>query len=310
MALHVPPIKRLHDRLEVAIEENEQFRRGSQFVPPGHYYSPIPDLGEVARDADRIYSSPPRHLPGLDMNESAQLELLEQLLPFYEEQPFTSEPQKGYRYHFNNPAYSYSDGIFLHCMLRHLQPKRIIEVGSGYSSCMMLDTRDRYLSPDTQITFIEPYPELLERLIDKSDVSNTEIKKSRLQDVAIEVFEELDSNDVLFIDSTHVSKVGSDVNYIIFEILPALKPGVHVHFHDIFYPFEYPRSWVEAGRAWTEAYILKAFLAYNSAYSVRLMNTYVQHFHNNYFKDTLPLCLQNPGASIWLRRNGTTQDNE
>src|SRR5690606_17050723 len=111
------------------------------------------------------------------------------------------------------------------------------------------------------------------------------------------------ANDILFIDSTHVSKINSDVNYIFFEILPRLASGVYIHFHDIFFPFEYPKAWVYEGRAWNEAYILRAFLQYNNAFSVVLMNTFMDQFHKSFFREHMPLCLINPGGSIWIRKH-------
>ncbi|HKW95839.1 MAG TPA: class I SAM-dependent methyltransferase, partial [Methylomirabilota bacterium] len=115
-------------------------------------------------------------------------------------------------------------------------------------------------------------------------------------------FRELDESDILFIDSTHVVKLGSDVNYIFREILPSLRVGVYVHFHDVFYPFEYPAAWHREGRAWTEAYLLRSFLTFNSAYEIVLYNTFLEHFHREEFARHMPLCLENEGGSIWLRR--------
>lgn len=209
----------------------------------------------------------------------------------------------GRRYFFENPAYSYSDAICLYGMIRHVRPRRIIEVGSGYSSCVTLDTNELFFDNRIACTFIEPFPDLLRSLMKPDDVDRVEIIASRLQDVDVARFRELSANDILFIDSTHVSKLGSDVNYIFGEILPTLSRGVYVHFHDIFYPFEYPEAWLNQGRAWTEAYVLRAFLAFNSAYEIALYNTFLEHFHRSQFAQYMPLCLENEGGSIWLRRS-------
>jgi len=107
---------------------------------------------------------------------------------------------------------------------------------------------------------------------------------------------------VLFIDSSHVSKVGSDVNHILFNILPALRPSVRVHFHDVFYPFEYPENWIVNGRSWTEAYLLHAFLQFNDTFEIELFPNYLTRFHQDFFKQRMPLCLKDPGGSIWLRK--------
>jgi hypothetical protein len=116
------------------------------------------------------------------------------------------------------------------------------------------------------------------------------------------VFAALGPGDILFIDSTHVCKPGSDVEFLFSRVLPALAAGVYVHVHDIFYPFEYPKEWVEEGRAWNEAYLLAAFLQYNRAFRVEFWGQYLQHFHRERFAADLPLYLRDPGGSIWLRK--------
>ena len=236
------------------------------------------------------------------MYEEEQLQLLEDCVEYYNEMPFMPEKQEETRYYFENPAYSYSDAIMLHCMIRHLRPKKIIEIGSGYSSCMTLDTNELYFGNSIKTTFIEPYPDLLMSLIKDKDKSKINVLPNRLQDIDLSVFGTLEANDILFVDSTHVSKINSDVNRIFFDILPRLASGVHIHFHDIFYPFEYPKDWVYEGRAWNEAYLLKAFLQYNNNFFVVLMNTYMSHFHRDMFEKKMQLCLKNTGGSIWIRK--------
>jgi hypothetical protein len=187
-------------------------------------------------------------------------------------------------------------------MIRHARPKRIIEVGSGYSSCVTLDTNELFFDNSIDATFIEPTPDLLLSLIKEIDKQRMRLIPSNLQEVDIATFADLDANDILFIDSTHVSKVYSDVNRIFFEILPRLASGVLIHFHDIFYPFEYPRAWVYENRAWNELYLLRAFLQYNSSFRVILFNTFLEHFFRDYFAANMPLCLRNPGGSIWIQK--------
>lgn len=285
---------------DIANEELGKLRAEQGFSPAGHFYSPIPCLEEIRKQQTRIFGEIPREIAGIDMNPDGQLELLGKFTSYYRDMPFEAGKKEGLRYYFENPAYSYSDAIFLHCMIRHTRPRRIIEVGSGFSSCMMLDTNELYFDGKIESTFIEPYPELLESLVRETD--QVRIIPDRLQDVDLRLFDTLKANDILFIDSTHVSKIDSDVNRIIFDILPRLAPGVYIHFHDIFYPFEYPKDWVLEGRAWNEAYLLRAFLEFNSSFRVILMNTYLSHFHQEALEAKLPLCLRNTGASIWLRK--------
>ncbi len=270
--------------------------------PPGHFYSPIPSLSEVNRDEAKIFPPLKRVVAGIDLREDAQLDLLSSFADFYSEMPFTEDRKEGSRYYFNNPAYSYSDAIMLYSMLRYKRPRRYIEIGSGFSSCAAIDTSDKFLGGSVAMTFIEPYPSLLHDLLLEGDVSRVSVIPQRLQDVDIGVFEALEKNDILFIDSTHVSKVGSDVNRIFFEILPCLKPGVVVHIHDVFFPFEYPKVWIFEGRAWNEIYMLRTFLQYNSRFQILLMNTFMEHFHRPFFEAKMPLCLLNLGGSIWIEK--------
>jgi predicted O-methyltransferase YrrM len=187
-------------------------------------------------------------------------------------------------------------------MIRHSKPKRIIEVGSGYSSAMTLDTNELHFGNSIRCTFIEPYPELLQSLLRPGDRERIEVLPVRVQEVPLERFAELESGDILFIDSTHVAKAGSDVPYLYFQVLPRLKPGVLVHIHDIFSGFEYPQPWVFEGRNWNEIYILRAFLMFNRAFRVLLFNTFLEQSHRDWFAAEMPLCLRNEGGNIWLRR--------
>jgi hypothetical protein len=291
----LPPVARL-------LAEREALIKAAGFAPPGHFYSPIVSQAELAKDAGKLFGSFPRELAGIDLDESGQLKLLGDLEQYYASMPFAAEPRDGARYHFENPSYRYSDAIILHCMLRYLKPRRLIEIGSGFSSCATLDTNEVFFGNSIETTFIEPNPELLNSLISAGDKARVKLIPKRLQDVDSKIFEQLQANDILFVDSTHVSKLGSDVNRIFFEILPMLKPGVHVHIHDVFYPFEYPREWFVAGRSWNETYLLRAFLQYNEKFRIVFMNTYMEHFHEERFRENMPLCLKDPGGSIWLRK--------
>jgi hypothetical protein len=241
-------------------------------------------------------------VPGVDLREAEQLSLLEALAAFYPEMPFTDQGSPGFRYRFDNPSYSFADGIFLYAMLRHLKPRRLIEVGSGYTSALTLDTNQHFLDNRVECTFIEPYPDLLLSLLEADDRKRVRILSSRLQDVDLATFDTLGAGDVLFIDSTHVAKVGSDVNYLFFEILPRLAVGVFVHVHDVFASFEYPVEWLREGRAWNEQYVLRAFLQFNARFRVRLFGNYMVLRHHQWFQARMPLCLKNPGGAFWMQR--------
>lgn len=268
---------------------------------PGHYHSPIPDTELVRKHAEALFTIPCQ-LPGIDLHATEQLARFESFVPYYQTLPFRADRQPDLRYFFDNHSYSYSDGICTYAMLRMAQPRRVIEAGSGYSSAVMLDTAERFIDHPVNFTFIDPNTTRLKSLMRAEDETKSQVIQGLLQDVPLERFKELQANDILFIDSTHISKIGSDVNYLFFEILPVLERGVYVHIHDILYPFEYHKEWVYEGRAWNEAYMLRAFLEFNVQFEIVLFNTYMQHFYRDWFQAHMPLCLINTGGSIWLRR--------
>jgi hypothetical protein len=294
-------IEREYYRIERA--HGELLRRIG--FPPGHFYSPQPDPAEYTACADpmAVPALDPAKLLGLDLNGAEQLATLRSLEPFYDEQPFQDHPVPGLRYHFSNIYFSYADALSLYGLMRLIKPRQIIEVGSGFSSCVMLDTNAHFLGGRCKLTFIEPYPdERLLELTTDSDRSRFELISNKVQSVDAALFERLGSGDMLFIDSSHVAKAGSDVNFLIFDVLPRLAPGVHVHFHDIWYPFEYPRVWLDEGRAWNESYLLRAFLMFNPAFKIVLYNAYLALFHSAYLAQAMPLYLKDKGGSLWLQR--------
>lgn len=274
------------------------------YVPLGHYYSPIPGDEDVRRWPNPCASTSTQTLPGVDIRSMEQLELLSSFGAFYAELPFEDTPSEDRRFYFKNNLFSYADAIALYSMMRWLRPKRVIEIGSGFSSAVALDTSDLFLDSAVQFTFVEPYPARLRKLLRPGDSERCTILETRVQEVPLHLFDALESGDILFIDSTHVCRLDSDVNREIFEILPRLAKGVHVHFHDIFYPFDYPKSWiVEERRFWTEAYLLRAFLQYNDAFRVVFFNDYLGRFHAERVAEVLPLFLRNTGGSLWLRKD-------
>lgn len=272
---------------------------------PGHYYSPIPNLDEIRERRNTIFGQ--KEIKGIDLRKEAQFEWLQKFSGYYKELPydFTGNSDSGTRYQVSGDWYKYSDAIMLYSVMRHFRPSKIIEVGSGYSSAVMLDTAERFLDPKPTITFIDPYPERLLSLLNEEDKKNNRIIKSKIQDVDPGIFTELGNNDILFIDSSHVSKAGSDLNHILFEILPVLNKGVLVHFHDIFYPFEMPENWVvEKKWFWNENYILRAYLTGNRDFEIINFNSYLHKEYRDWFKTNMPACLikEEETGSIWIRK--------
>jgi predicted O-methyltransferase YrrM len=277
------------------------FKRNSCYEA-GHYYSPIVSVDNIKKREFEIWNKVNKDgLLGIDLRTDDQIKLIDDFKKYYDEIPFKPEKQANIRYQYENSYYSYTDGIILYSIIRHLKPKRIIEIGSGFSSAVMLDTNELFFDNQINLTFIEPYPERLYSLLTESDKKSTTIIESDVQLISLDNFEKLRAGDILFIDSTHVVKTGSDVNYILFEILPLLQSGVFIHFHDVFYPFEYPKEWVYLGRNWNEDYFLKAFLMYNNNFEIRLFSDYIHRHHKVAFKD-MPLTYENSGGNLWLEK--------
>ena len=269
------------------------------FYAPGHFYSPVPDLADIEPRADKLFSTD-RELPGIDLHAAEQVARFRTLAALAREAPLPAVPGTAGRYGTENPNYGIGDASMLQAMLRHLRPARYLEVGSGYTTALALDTAERFLDGAMRVTAIEPNPEVLEGVLRPGDP--VEVICEPVQSVPIDRFRALGSGDVLFVDCSHVLKTGSDVQHLYTNVFPVLAPGVHVHVHDIFWPFEYLRHWVEAGRAWNEAYLLHAFLLFNDAFEIVLWNHYLAIEHRGVVEAELPAMLETPGGAIWLRR--------
>jgi len=183
-------------------------------------------------------------------------------------------------------------------MIRHFQPRLTIEVGGGFSSLVLGQAAEK--NKNSGVICIEPFPREflrngfpgLQLLIEK-----------KVQDISLEFFSQLTSGDMLFIDSSHTVKIGGDVNYLFLEVLPRLNPGVIVHVHDIFLPFEYRRDWVlDELRFWTEQYLLQAFLTFNSDFEVLLANYCLSYYHEDQLRAAFPDLHRWIGGSFWMRR--------
>ena len=275
-------------------------------VTPVHFNQPIPDT----RSLPETVWSRPSELVGIDMNEPRQRELLRSFSRFRDEyQRFPTGPTKEQnRFYLGNRLFDGVDALVAYCMVRHFQPRLIIEVGSGFSSLALGEAASK--NGCTPIICIEPFPRDFLR---KGFPGLQTLIEKNVQEINLEFFSQLQSGDILFIDSSHTVKVGGDVNYLFLEVLPRLKPGVIVHVHDIFLPFEYRRDWVvDEFRFWSEQYLLQAFLSFNLEFEVLMANRYLAHKYRDDLKVTFanlanleavrPSSLGWVGGSFWMRR--------
>lgn len=281
----------------------EFWQKNGYHVLSNYYYSPIPDITQISDD----FFTKESELIGINLNESKQIELLKRFANTYRKEydQFPEKPTNYYDYFTTQTSYRCVEAQMLYCFVRDLKPKKIVEIGSGYSTMLtaLAIRKNKSENADYRCDFaaIEPYP-------------NENIKKgfeglSRLISVPVEKvpykeFEELNENDILFIDSTHTVRAGGDVVYEILELLPRLKKGVYIHIHDIFFPFQYPKSWFEDKRFWAEQYLVQAFLINNDAFEICWTSHYMHRKHSdllrsnmNFYEPTIPFV-----SSLWLKK--------
>ena len=224
------------------------------------------------------------------------------LLPFVEAIGFTDEPDGRHRFHYRNATFEHADATILFAMIGLVSPRRVIEIGSGFSSACLLDAIDHWGLDEVSVTCVDPDPARLRSVMRPDDHRRIELIEAPVQSLATDMFSALQAGDILFIDSTHVLKTGSDVQWELFTLLPILAPGVLVHFHDIHYPFEYPDPWIfDKNFSWNEIYALRAFLMYNSRFEIVVWGSCLAAENPALLEQTCPLALQNPGGSLWLK---------
>ncbi|WP_370616470.1 class I SAM-dependent methyltransferase [Mumia qirimensis] len=270
------------------------------FVPPGHYYSPIVDVRQLRGRGSEVEGR--ANIPGIELDLDAQAAVWAAWVPHVRRWK-AGEGSETRRYH-SNSMFGTQSARLLAGAIGGISPRRYIEIGSGFSSAVLLDVNDEWRPDDPiELTFIDPHPERLESLLRESDRATCTIITEQVQGVDLAVFDQLQSGDVLFIDSTHLAKTGSDVLTEVFEILPRVPVGAMIHLHDIPYPFDYPMSWLhEQNRSWNEAYFLRAFLMFNSHFRVHMWTDFVGRFAAELDDADSPELIGPGTSSIWLTR--------
>jgi hypothetical protein len=256
-----------------------------------HYYEPLFDYRKLP-------SKKFGEVQGINLRIEHQLDFLKK---FSYQRDLKSLPIEGtgFSFYYNNGSFPSGDAELYYSIIRSIKPNIIIEVGAGFSTLMALEAIKNSSNPVSLIC-IEPFehPEL--------NLLPIEIKRELVENVELSFFKQLKSNDILFIDTSHVLRPGGDVMYLFLKILPQLNSGVWVHIHDIFYPNEYPVEWLrDEFRLWNEQYLLIAFLCNNPSFEVMFSLSYLKE---NYFKEVslyFPILAnqseRNPG-SFWIRK--------
>ena len=273
-------------------------------ITPVHFYQPIPDT----RTLEEGHWANVSELVGLEINDEGQKQILGKFSSTYKTEyqniPI-SKPADAHGFFIDNGTFESVDAEMLYCMIRHFKPRKIIEIGSGNSTLLSAQSAmtNRIISgTDTKLIAIEPYPG--KRL--KTGIPGlTRLIERRLEQVDSRLFDDLEENDLLFIDSSHVLKLGSDVQKLYLDILPRLKKGVLIHIHDIYLPAEYPRNIImKRLRFWTEQYLLQAFLAFNESYTILWASSYMHLTYPGLLEKAFPPYCRDSRwpASFWIQK--------
>jgi len=259
------------------------------------------EVERLQRLSDRGYWSVPRYVHGLNLEPARYDKFLSTVCTAYQPNFPDELPNvlaDGSGFYLQNGWFGPVDAEILYSFVRHLKPARILEIGSGFSTRVIhraiLDG-----SLKTKLTCIDPMPrasvlpyadEYVESVVENVPASN--------------LLNELGAHDILFIDSSHVIRTGGDVTFLFLEIMPQLKPGVIVHIHDIFLPFDYPKHFVEMRIGWTEQYLLHAFLAYNRNYEILWPAYYMWQENRKAVLDSIPVrVIKRDPSSFWIKKH-------
>lgn len=275
---------------------------------PVHYYSPIPDITDLKnRNIWKQRSS----LPGIHWDEQSQLEFLALLGKNYGTECHWPAENSGHAGHYytENNSFIFGCAAAAHCVIRHFKPKRLIEIGSGFSSLIINEalSQNAGQSHPCEYTIIDPYPQSF-----VSGLSQLHsLMGQRVELVSPTFFRKLQPSDILFIDSSHMVRIGSDVNFLILEVLPSLNSGLVIHFHDIPMPYEYPESYLtnpSFRMLWTESYLLQAFLSHNPNFKILLAMSWIMAEHLPEFRKAFPhynpSIHRNFSGSFWIQKKG------
>ena len=280
-------------------------RRLGYDVLPASFYSPVPDTGALPQS---VWDEP-SPMPGVELDLEAQVEMLESELAEYlrEFSPPADPPGNREGFYLTNPFYGPADAALLYAMVRRHRPRRVLELGSGFSTLVIAGARARNDEEggvqDAEHRVVDPYPSpVLDAVRER-----IELQPTSAAELPLEQFAALEAGDILFVDTSHTLKPGSEVLYLLLEALPALRPGVIVHIHDVFRPFEYPRLLYDTyGNCWQEHYLVQAFLAFNREYEIVCAAHAIARLHGERLRELVPLHRpDHPPSGFWLRRVAT-----
>ena len=269
---------------------------------PINFYSNTPSIEEIENSYEYTSQEPPYLIPGI-FDEHRFEEVLKQLLPFSAEfdPPSEGDENNCQRFFWKNSQFSYSDAMAYYCFVRQLQPAHIVEIGSGFSTLIALEAVQK--NGAGEVHCIEPYP----REFLKNNPA-LDLHTLKAQDVDSDFLNSLlHDNDILFIDSTHTVKTGSDCLHIYLRLLPMIRRDIFVHVHDIFLPYGMPKDWLlDQQIFWTEQYLLLAFLLDNPKVTVLYGSNYNAQYNASLMETWMGGKAACGGGSFWFKYNGAS----
>lgn len=274
-------------------------------VTPVHFYYPIPNTNDLKDDLWSKNSE----IINLSISDKKQLNILSifkaKFKKEYDNLPL-DKTSVDHQYYVNNNSFESGDAEVLYSMIRNFKPNKIIEIGSGYSTYLSAQAIEKNRSEnknyECELIAIEPYPN---KILKRGFPGLSRLLTTKIEDIPLSLFSELKENDILFIDSSHVLKIGGDVKYEYLELIPRLNKNVIIHVHDIFLPAEYPKKWImDDKHFWTEQYLLQAFLTFNESFEVLWGGQYMHLKFPNELEDAFKLYKKEERSpcSFWIKK--------
>ena len=279
----------------------EFWEKNGFHITPNSFYYPIPDTRDLKDDLWDQCSE----MVGVDLNESGQIALLKLFAANFRAEYAQFPGEKTdvpHQYFLNNPFFVSVDGEILYCMIRHFKPRRIFEIGSGNSTYLAAQAicQNETEGSSCELVAFEPYPN---DVLKGGFPGLSRLVETRIENASLSEFASLEANDILFVDSSHSLKIGSDVQCEFLEIIPRLHKGVIIHVHDIFLPAEYPKEWVLKDlKFYNEQYLLQAFLAFNDSFEVLWAGSFMHLKHPQHLQAAFDSYDGGWPGSFWMRK--------
>lgn len=272
-------------------------------VIPVNFYSNTPSISEIMSSYEYVEPNAP-YLDETIFNQEKLRQELSELIAFSADftPPENGDEENCDRFFWKNSQFSYSDAMSYYAYIRRIKPKTVVEIGSGFSSLIALEALDRNRAG--KLKCIEPFPRPFITSFSKKGA--IDLRKVRAQDVTPEILNlMLSDGDILFIDSTHTVKTGSDCLNIYLRLLPRINKKIYVHVHDVFLPFGLPQKWLlDSQIFWTEQYLLLAWMIDNPRVSVLFGSAYHNHFNPDILDSFMHGRFRRGGGSFWLEYDG------